>query len=124
VATFGASVAARMWPILKAAHGLTVVTLRTATGTVIDPVTGDVTETVTTVTVDGKVSPFRPDEVDGVRVTAADKKVLVQKADVPTPPLLNTDVTIDNGVWHLQAPPETVSNDGLWSLHIRRVGDA
>ena len=120
--TFGAAVAASAWPILAAAGALTTIELAVVTTTT-NIETGAITETVVAQTVQGKVSPFRPDEVDGQRVSAQDRKVLVQQADITTPLSLSTRVTMAGVVWHMQAPPEPVSNDGLWQLQVRRVGD-
>ena len=43
---------------------------------------------------------------------------------VQAPPGLTTTVTMASEVWEMQAPPERVSNDGLWQLHVRRIGGA
>lgn len=120
--TFGARAAAAAWPMLRRAGGLTEVTLTEVTITT-NTTTGEVTRALVSETVDAKISPFRPDEVDGVRITAHDRKVLVQQADVVNIPTLDTQITFGGETWHMQSPPEPVSNDGLWLLHVRRVGE-
>jgi hypothetical protein len=121
--TFGPTVAAAAWPVLRAIGGLTPAIFTTVTHGPPDYETGQIPRTTTEDTVDAKVSPFLPDEVDGLSVTVADKKVLVLQADLTSRPTLLTTITLDGVPWALQAPPESVSNDGLWRFHVRRIGD-
>jgi hypothetical protein len=123
MASFGAAVAGAAWPVLRAVGGLTSVTLTTVTGSTTDYTTGQITETVMTETVEAKVGPFRPDEIDTLRMTVADKKVLIPQAALSVTPTVRSTVTMDGLPWALQAPPELVSNGGLWQLHVRRIGD-
>lgn len=123
MATFGAGVAAAAWPVLRTVGGLTTVTVTTVTGSTTDYVTGQVVDTVVVATIDAKVSRFRPAEVDGIRITVEDKKALCLASDLPTSPTLRSTVTLQGEVWAQASPPEMVSNDGLWLLHLRRIGD-
>lgn len=118
--TFGATVAAAAWPALRAAGGLTTVTLTLMTVTT-DYTTGEVTQTLTVETPDALVGPFARLEVDGVRVTAADRRVLVRVADVTLTPTVNMSVTIAGVAWDVIGVGK-VSNDGLWELHVRQLG--
>jgi hypothetical protein len=121
--TFGPSVAGAAWPVLQAIGALTSVRVSTVTGTTTDYETGAVVETLVEQTLEAKVSPFKPNEIDGLRILVADKKVLLLQAEVTTPPTVRSTVTMSGLTWALQAPPELVSNEGLWQLHIRRIGD-
>ena len=119
--TFGTQVVMAAWPVLQTAGALTLVTLTTHV-TSVDYETGAITTTDVMEMLDALVTPFGPDEVDGLRVAVADRKVLIPTAVVQAPPTLTTTVTIAGEVWEMQAPPERVSNDGLWQLHVRRIG--
>ena len=121
--TFGTQVVMAAWPVLQTAGALTPVILTTHV-TSVDYETGAITTTDVVETPEALVSPFRPDEVDGLRVGVADRKVLVPTPALQTPPGLTTTVTMASEVWEMQAPPERVSNDGLWQLHVRRIGGA
>jgi len=120
MATFGAKVTAAVWPVLKAQGGLTSITM-TVIETSIDHTTGEVTQTFAVATPDALVGPFARQEVDGVRVTSADRRVLVRKADVTLTPTVNMSLTIAGVVWDVIGV-SSVSNDGLWELHVRQLG--
>ena len=62
------------------------------------------------------------DEIDNVRITNLDRKVLIQHSAIATAPAVTSTVLISGQVWSMQSPPELVANEGLWQLHVRQVG--
>ena len=121
MATFGTTLANAMWPVLRQQRALTRVIVTTRI-TSIDFETGAITTIEAVETPDALIAPFGPDEVDGVRVAVADRKVLIPTTAIGTPPTVTTTVEIAGEVWEVQVPPERVSNDGLWQLHVRSIG--
>lgn len=120
---FGVGIVADIWRELDAAQALTTVVITTQTGSSTDYTTGVITPTAPVVeTVQALVGPFQPEEVDGLRITNLDRKVLIEAADLVTVPVVLSTVVFGGATWSMQAPPEPVSNDGLWQLHVRQVG--
>jgi hypothetical protein len=119
--TFGDTVAARAWPLLKAAQGLQSIVLTTRTAPTLDLTTGAIGATSTTATYDALVLRFMRWEVDGVRVSTTDRRVLLRQADRPTAPSLHSAVTIAGASWEVIGV-EARSNEGLWQLQVRQLG--
>ena len=122
MSTFGQDLAEAIWSGWEDGDALTPVTMTTQTGETIDHTTGEITPVVLLTTVEALVSAFRPDELDNVRVTNIDRKVLIRHSDLTTPPAVTSTVLIHGESWSMQSPPELVANEGLWQLHVRQVG--
>ena len=121
MAQFGTDVTDAIWKELDAFQALTTATLNILGPESIDPTTGAITQTTTSDSVDGLLSAYRREEIDGVHVTTADRKLLYPKSESPIDPNLLSTVTIASVTWEV-ADVQEVNNGGAWALQLRRVG--
>lgn len=119
---FGVGVTDRVWRVLRSQRALTTVTFTAVGEPVIDPTTGDVTRITTTETPEALLTRYGQQEVDGVRITARDRKLLIPQSELTVDPEVVSTVTIAGAVWDVIDVQE-VNNSGAWELQVRQVGE-
>lgn len=110
------------WTVLKQRKALKTVTYTERGEPTVNLTTGVITTPESTYTMYGMLVNYAQRDIDGNRVMAGDRKLLVPQSQLPAVlPRVGSGITIDTESWLVVTPIESTANDGLWRLQLRRV---
>ena len=110
------------WDVLRDVGALQTVTLHVRGTPSVDITTGVITQTDTAVTItDALVQRYSTREVDGIRITAGDRRLQFPQASVPSPPQVSSTVIIDSVSYDVIAV-QVINQSAAWDCQVRRIG--